>query len=256
MEVVCSKVSNFGFFWLLLIVAFTSRQKLGHVDIVGGCYLVRRHRQCFNPLVTHSRKNRFPVVSNQRSLDSGASSSEIDERLVFKDTSSLDGGGNEVPNVVLLSPDVKCEIMMLSIPAIVGQALDPLAQLMETAYIGRLGYLELGSAGVSVNIFNYISKLFNIPLLSVATSFVAEEISRSENNSSASETHFLNNSSNGSRPFDVIEERKQLPSVSTALLLAVMIGTFEALALSLGSGLFLNIMGISSLSFVATKKSV
>lgn len=49
-----------------------------------------------------------------------------------------------------------------------------------------LGSLELGSAGVSVNIFNYISKLFNIPLLSVATSFVAEDISRSENNSSAS----------------------------------------------------------------------
>ncbi|XP_062104198.1 protein DETOXIFICATION 45, chloroplastic-like [Humulus lupulus] len=52
--------------------------------------------------------------------------------------------------------------------------------------------------------------------------------------------------SNGSRPFDVIAERKQLPSVSIALLLAVMIGTFEDLALSLGSGLFLNIMGISS----------
>ncbi|XP_062104739.1 protein DETOXIFICATION 45, chloroplastic-like [Humulus lupulus] len=129
--------------------------------------------------------------------------------------------------------------MMLSIPAIAGQALDPLAQLMETAYIGRLGSLELGSAGVSVNIFNYISKLFNIPLLSVATSFVAEDISRSENNSSASKN------SNGSRPFDVIAERKQLPSMSTALLLAIMIGTFEALALSLGSGLFLNIMGIS-----------
>lgn len=38
----------------------------------------------------------------------------------------------------------------------------------------------MGSAGVSVNIFNYISKLFNIPLLSVATSFVAEDISKNE----------------------------------------------------------------------------
>jgi UDP-glucose 4-epimerase len=48
---------------------------------------------------------------------------------------------------------------------------------METAYIGRLGTLELASAGVSVSIFNIISKLFNIPLLSVATSFVAEDMS-------------------------------------------------------------------------------
>lgn len=38
--------------------------------------------------------------------------------------------------------------------------------------------MELGSAGVSTNIFNYVSKLFNIPLLSVATSFVAEDISK------------------------------------------------------------------------------
>lgn len=34
---------------------------------------------------------------------------------------------------------VKRELIMLSLPAMAGQALDPLAQLMETAYIGRLG---------------------------------------------------------------------------------------------------------------------
>lgn len=61
------------------------------------------------------------------------------------------------------------------------------------------------------------------------------------------EKHSLEASSNG-RPFDKVAERKQLPSVSTALLLAVMIGIFEALALSLGSGLFLNIMGIPAVS--------
>lgn len=40
------------------------------------------------------------------------------------------------------------------------------------------GPLELASAGVSTSIFNILSKVFNIPLLSVATSFVAEDISR------------------------------------------------------------------------------
>jgi len=35
--------------------------------------------------------------------------------------------------------DVKRELITLSLPAIAGQAIDPLAQLMETAYIGRLG---------------------------------------------------------------------------------------------------------------------
>lgn len=46
-------------------------------------------------------------------------------------------------------------------------------------------------------------------------------------------------------------ERKQLPSVSTALLLALGIGLFEAVALYLGSGLFLNVMGISSVSRIS-----
>ena len=57
----------------------------------------------------------------------------------------------------------------------------------------------------------------------------------------------LNGNTNGKlRPVDGVVERKQLSSVSTALLLAVGIGIFEAVALSLGSGLFLNMMGISS----------
>jgi hypothetical protein len=39
--------------------------------------------------------------------------------------------------------------------------------------------LELASAGIGISIFNIVSKIFNIPLLSIATSFVAEDISRS-----------------------------------------------------------------------------
>lgn len=39
------------------------------------------------------------------------------------------------------SRDVKHELIRLSLPAIAGQAIEPMAQLMETAYIGRLGKL-------------------------------------------------------------------------------------------------------------------
>ncbi|XP_058180611.1 protein DETOXIFICATION 45, chloroplastic isoform X2 [Rhododendron vialii] len=127
-------------------------------------------------------------------------------------------------------PNVQTELIMLSLPAIAGQAIEPLAQLMETAYIGRLGPLELASAGVSISIFNIVSKVFNIPLLSIATSFVAEDISKNAGKESTT------------------DERKPLSSVSTALLLAAGIGICEALALYLGSGLFLNIMGISAAS--------
>lgn len=49
----------------------------------------------------------------------------------------------ETPTSSPQSEDVKRELVMLSLPAIAGQAIDPLVQLMETAYIGRLGKVEL-----------------------------------------------------------------------------------------------------------------
>lgn len=39
------------------------------------------------------------------------------------------------------TPSVPTELIMLSLPAIVGQVIEPLTQLMETAYIGRIGKL-------------------------------------------------------------------------------------------------------------------
>lgn len=39
--------------------------------------------------------------------------------------------------------DVRRELVMLSLPAIGGQAIDPIVQLLETAYIGRLGTICL-----------------------------------------------------------------------------------------------------------------
>lgn len=35
--------------------------------------------------------------------------------------------------------------------------------------------MELAAVGVSVSVFNLVSRLFNVPLLNVTTSFVAEE---------------------------------------------------------------------------------
>ncbi|CAN6544785.1 unnamed protein product [Malus baccata var. baccata] len=166
--------------------------------------------------------------------DLGVGSSKVEGKLGLEEEETLIGVGS--------GDLVKRELLMLSLPAILGQAIDPLAQLMETAYIGNLGSVELASAGISMNIFNYISKTFNIPLLSVATSFVVEDLAKSEKNG------YLDSNTNGKpKPVDGVVERKQLSSVSTALLLAVGIGIFEAVALSLGSGLFLNMMGISSI---------
>ncbi|KAF5931295.1 hypothetical protein HYC85_032168 [Camellia sinensis] len=155
------------------------------------------------------------------------------------------------------SPSVQTELIMFSIPAIAGQAIEPLALLMETAYIGRMGYVwivdldkdlerekeKIGEMVVAMILLfvRYHKLVFNIPLLSVATSFVAEDISKNISKGSTSEI-------NNSKLLDETDERTALPSVPTALLLALGIGLCEALAMYLGSGLFLNMMGISTAS--------
>ncbi|XP_020396793.1 protein DETOXIFICATION 45, chloroplastic isoform X1 [Zea mays] len=132
---------------------------------------------------------------------------------------------------------IKKELFNLAVPAIVGQAIDPVAQLLETAYVGRLGPVELASAAVGMSVFNIISKLFNIPLLSITTSFVAEDVSKHDS------SQYASGNISGK-----VGERKRLPSISSALLLAAAIGVIEALALILGSGILLNIMGVSHAS--------
>lgn len=174
----------------------------------------------------------------------------LEERLgrINGETNGRPVGSNEegISKSIFHPGSVARELTSLVIPALMAQALDPFAQLMETAYIGRLGPLELASAGISVSIFNIISKLFNIPLLSITTSFVAEDISKNA-------TRHL--SDRGFEAAKFVDKqvstgmmKLELPSVSTALIFSAVIGTIEALALFFGAGFFLNMMGISPAS--------
>ncbi|KAL3622509.1 hypothetical protein CASFOL_033920 [Castilleja foliolosa] len=67
------------------------------------------------------------------------------------------------------------EILRIAIPAAMALAADPIASLIDTAFIGRLGPVEIAAVGVSIAIFNQASKVAIFPLVSVTTSFVAEE---------------------------------------------------------------------------------
>ncbi|XP_057769133.1 protein DETOXIFICATION 45, chloroplastic [Salvia miltiorrhiza] len=197
------------------------------------------------PIIRQRKTAVFPRLNCQLSPDCSVESDDVEDTVALKQESQ-NGGPNKLNGAVSSqiseiggesaapsdnrANNVRRELVMLSLPAIGGQAIDPIVQLLETAYIGRLGAVELGSAGVSISLFNIISKLFNIPLLSVATSFVAEDIAK-----------------NASKPSTSVA-KMQLSSVSTALFLAVGIGIFEATALVLGSGPLLSLMGISPAS--------
>ncbi|KAJ1376210.1 Multi antimicrobial extrusion protein [Sesbania bispinosa] len=126
------------------------------------------------------------------------------------------------------------EILSIALPAAVALAADPIASLIDTAFVGHIGAVELAAVGVSASVFNLVSKVFNVPLLNITTSFVAEEqalISKEEVSSQTDE--------NG-----MYQSKKLLSSVSTSLALAAALGIAETVALSFGSGILLNIMGI------------
>ncbi|EXB32788.1 MATE efflux family protein FRD3 [Morus notabilis] len=67
------------------------------------------------------------------------------------------------------------EILGMAVPAALAVAADPIASLIDTAFIGHIGPVELAAAGVSIALFNQASRITIFPLVSITTSFVAEE---------------------------------------------------------------------------------
>ncbi|CAL9069440.1 unnamed protein product [Musa banksii] len=148
--------------------------------------------------------------------------------------------------------EISLEILSIALPAVLALAADPLASIVDTAFVGHLGSVELAAVGVSVSIFNLVSKLFNVPLLNVTTSFVAEQQALEcspESNDHAIEAggkvptgRYLQQ-----EPINYAdgESRKFLPAVSTSLAFAAVVGIAESMALIFGLGLLMDFMGIS-----------
>ncbi|WJX30984.1 hypothetical protein P8452_19467 [Trifolium repens] len=82
------------------------------------------------------------------------------------------------------------EILGIAFPSALAVAADPIASLIDTAFIGHLGPVELAAAGVSIAVFNQASRITIFPLVSITTSFVAEEDTIDKINSRAAEKQF------------------------------------------------------------------
>ncbi|OIW01344.1 hypothetical protein TanjilG_20526 [Lupinus angustifolius] len=128
------------------------------------------------------------------------------------------------------------DILSIALPAALALAADPIASLIDTAFVGHIGSVELAAVGVSASVFNLVSKVFNVPLLNITTSYVAEEqaLIRKEDSTQSDDNGLSGKYQN----------KKLLPSVSTSLALAATLGIAETVALLLGSGTLMNIMGI------------
>ncbi|KAJ1273710.1 hypothetical protein BS78_05G005700 [Paspalum vaginatum] len=134
---------------------------------------------------------------------------------------------------------VAADILSIAVPAVLALAADPITALVDTAFVGHIGSAELAAVGASASVFNLVSKLFNVPLLNVTTSFVAEQQAVDEKSNSTGQRDELSTPQKKTS-----QQRKVLPAVSTSLALAAGIGLLEMVALIVSSGTLMNIIGI------------
>jgi len=76
-------------------------------------------------------------------------------------------------NPNLSNPNLCGRFLSISVPAFIQLTAEPLASLVDTAFIGRLGPSALGGAGVAISAQYALSKLYNDPLLKTSISLVA-----------------------------------------------------------------------------------
>ncbi|CAN1745014.1 Protein DETOXIFICATION 42 [Linum perenne] len=146
------------------------------------------------------------------------------------------------------------EIMEIAVPAALALAADPIASLIDTAFIGQLGPVELAAVGVSIAVFNQVSKIAIFPIVSVTTSLVAEEDAIAEERqgnvelgdaaSISKEVEELLPKTDESRNGKGCFEKRHIPSASSAMVVSCVLGVIQALCLILAAEPVLNYMGV------------
>lgn len=146
-------------------------------------------------------------------------------------------------------------------------AADPIASLVDTAFIGQIGPVELAAVGVSIAIFNQVSRITIFPLVSVTTSLVAEEDTIKRLTVEAHEEEKLEKGfatseemeelisevecktmtlNNISAKVEARHERKHIPSASSALVIGSVLGLIQTFFLIAYAKPILNYMGVNS----------
>lgn len=158
------------------------------------------------------------------------------------------------------------EIAQIALPAALALTADPIASLVDTAFIGQIGATELAAVGVSIALFNQVSRIAIFPLVSVTTSFVAEEDTIGRGRNESQETECLETGSclntedkelipqnDKSKTFDssfdivkIENQKRHIPSASSALVIGSILGLIQAFFLIAAAKPLLSFMGVKS----------
>ncbi|XP_030494235.2 protein DETOXIFICATION 42 [Cannabis sativa] len=168
---------------------------------------------------------------------------------------------------VFTKDELNLEIAHIALPSALALTADPIASLIDTAFIGHIGPVELAAVGISIAIFNQASKIAIFPLVSITTSFVAEEEAAAEksfddiemqrNEELKKEMEELvslvdsasTSSSTTSDESDIMmleHVRRHIPSASSAMVIGSILGLIQALFLILAAKRILIYMGVDS----------
>ena len=127
------------------------------------------------------------------------------------------------------------EFFGIALPAFIQLAAEPLASLVDTAYLGRLGPEVLGGAGVAISAQYAVSKLYNDPLLRTSISLVASQDGKARSNKEGES--------------DQGQAKKDLSiAVSSALLLALSVGVLQLLLYAALTSSIIRGMGVTEAS--------
>ncbi|WOH04357.1 hypothetical protein DCAR_0623766 [Daucus carota subsp. sativus] len=170
------------------------------------------------------------------------------------------------------------EILRIAFPATLALVADPVASLIDTTFIGHLGTVEIAAVGVSIAILNQALRITVSPLVSMTTSFVAEEdaIARlakevqkknneipkvkaedviaadtMEKGSPATESEYkeVQNVDSTTKPMvnqAITREKRHIPSASTSLVMGLVVGILQTIFLISLAKPLLKIMGVRS----------
>jgi putative MATE family efflux protein len=148
------------------------------------------------------------------------------------------------------------EIASIALPAALALTADPIASLVDTAFIGQIGSVELAAVGVSIALFNQVSRIAIFPLVSVTTSFVAEEdtIGRGkpqtqpqEETENLEQEQLITQNNHGSFDIEAVDNGKRhIPSASSAMVIGGILGLIQAIFLISAAKPLLNFMGVGS----------
>ncbi|XP_011080338.1 protein DETOXIFICATION 42 [Sesamum indicum] len=162
------------------------------------------------------------------------------------------------------------EIARIALPAALALTADPVASLVDTAFIGQIGAVELAAVGVAIALFNQVSRIAIFPLVSVTTSFVAEEDTITKDVADCKDSESLENGSSldsenkmlipqtdsdkkmcklesGGNSFEISKTeqgKKQIASASSALIIGAVLGILQAAFLILAAKPLLSFMGV------------